>query len=63
MTKAARRAFGETMITPDPLSPAEDRSNAVELSAEEHAALLDRDGGLLRALLAGGMARAGLTDA
>ena len=36
--------------------PAEDQSNAVELSAEEHQALLEANGGLLRALLAG-MAR------
>ena len=51
------------MTTADTPSPAEDRSNAVELSSEEHDALLDRDGGLLRTLLAGGIADAGVTDA
>lgn len=51
------------MTTAEKPSPAEDRSNAVELSAEEHEALLDRDDGLLRALLAGRTTDGGVTDA
>ena len=51
------------MTTADEPSPAEDRSNAVELSAEEHDALLARDDGLLRDLLAGRVTDGGVTDA